>query len=162
MLLVGYLAVYLNIRVFYWNLCCNPLDMPALIGTVINVHLRCVIYLSVGPFGFGETPRLRCSTGDLFGDLLPRSISPFSFSGDGEEPPVAEFRRDGVNRTVVSKWRNLLKEKMNESNEECKKCIRKCGWLTGWEHCFWVHLRNSQTKMLTANWSMMWLHRCMG
>lgn len=63
---------------------------------------QCRIYLSV-PFGFGETPRLRGNIGDLFGDLLPKSMSPFSFSGDGEEPPVAEFRRDGVKRTVVSK-----------------------------------------------------------
>lgn len=73
--------------------------------------MQCVLYIFIGeqciylsgPFGFGDTPRLRCNMGDRFGDLLPRSISPFSFSGDGEEPPVAEFRLDGVKRTVVSK-----------------------------------------------------------
>lgn len=31
-------------------------------------------------------------------------FAPFSFSGDGDDPPpVAEFLRDGVNRTVASK-----------------------------------------------------------
>lgn len=49
-------------------------------------------------------PRLRCSTGERFGDRLAAIVSPFSFSGDGDEmPPVAEFLRDGVKRTVVSK-----------------------------------------------------------
>lgn len=92
-------------------------------------------YLLALPFGFGEMPRFRCNTGDRFvGRLimivppvikmikrtnfhcfvfLPKKFekllfAPFSFSGDGDDPqPVAEFLRDGVNRTVASKWRNL-------------------------------------------------------
>lgn len=49
-------------------------------------------------------PRLRCNIGDRFGERLAIIETPFSFSGDGDEPPpVAEFLRDGVKRTVVSK-----------------------------------------------------------
>lgn len=76
------------------------------------------------PFGFGDVPRLRCKTGDRFGERLiiidPPTIKilhyflhrffchihilPFSFSGEGDDPPpVAEFLRDGVKRTVASK-----------------------------------------------------------
>lgn len=56
------------------------------------------------PFGgFGDVPRLRTGSGERFGDRNV-AIEPFSFSGDGDEPPpVAELRRDGVRRTVVSK-----------------------------------------------------------
>lgn len=56
--------------------------------------------------------RLLCKTEERFGDLLFEMIDPFSFSGDGEDPPVAELRLDGVKRTVVSKWRNLQQSKI--------------------------------------------------
>lgn len=56
-------------------------------------------------------PRLRCNTGDRFGERQNVIELQFSFSGDGDEPPpVAEFRRDGVNRIVASKCRNLLND----------------------------------------------------
>lgn len=61
------------------------------------------------PFGFGDVPRLRWSTGDRFGERLIIIEQPFSFSGDGDDPPpVAEFLRDGVKRIVASKCLNLI------------------------------------------------------
>lgn len=61
------------------------------------------------PFGFGDVPRLRCSTGERFGERQTVIELQFSFSGDGEDPPpVAEFRLDGVKRIVASRWRNLI------------------------------------------------------
>ncbi len=51
--------------------------------------------------GFGDTPRFLPNTGDRFGERFVEK--PFSFSGDGVDPPVAEFRRDADKRTVVSK-----------------------------------------------------------
>lgn len=48
--------------------------------------------------GLGDEPRLRIGNGDRFGERLA-VMEPFSFSGDGDEPPVAEFRREGVRRT---------------------------------------------------------------
>lgn len=63
----------------------------------------------VTPFGFGETPRFLCKTGDRFGERLTVDALPFSVSGEGSAlVPVAEFLRDGVKRTVVSRWRNLI------------------------------------------------------
>lgn len=60
------------------------------------------------PFGLGDVPRLRCSTGERFGERFIKIELPFSFSGDGDEPPpVAEFLRDGVRRIVASKCLNL-------------------------------------------------------
>lgn len=71
------------------------------------------IYLLVFPFGFGEVPRLRCSTGERFGDREIIIELLFSFSGDGDEPPpVAEFLRDGVRRMVASKCLNLIEDKL--------------------------------------------------
>lgn len=68
------------------------------------------IYLFEFPFGFGDVPRLRCKTGDRFGERLIIIELQFSFSGDGDEPPpVAEFRRDGVKRIVASKCLNLMR-----------------------------------------------------
>lgn len=68
-------------------------------------------YLLAFPLGFGDVPRLRCKTGERFGERLIIIELPFSFSGDGDEPPpVAEFRRDGVRRIVASKCRNLENE----------------------------------------------------
>lgn len=73
---------------------------------------RPFIYLLVFPFGSGEVPRLRWSTGERFGERKIIFELLFSFSGDGDEPPpVAEFRRDGVRRMVVSKCLNLLVKK---------------------------------------------------
>lgn len=69
-----------------------------------NDRISSQTYLLVPLFvtGFGETPRFLPNTGDRFGEY------PFSFSGDGvDPPPVAEFRRDADKRTVVSRWRNL-------------------------------------------------------
>lgn len=69
------------------------------------------IYLLVGPFLsldclLGDAPRLRTMIGDRLGDLA--RTMPFSPSGDGDDPPpVAELRREAVNRTMVSRWRNL-------------------------------------------------------
>lgn len=51
--------------------------------------------------GFGDTPLFLPNTGDRFGERF--SENPFSFSGDGDDPPVAEFRRDADKRTVVSR-----------------------------------------------------------
>lgn len=70
---------------------------------VLSFAFVLCIYLPT-PFGFGDTPLLRCIIGERFGDRLFAIEPTFSFSGDGDEPPpVAEFRRDGVKRTVVSK-----------------------------------------------------------
>lgn len=55
-----------------------------------------------GARGLGDVPRLRIGSGERLGDRLA-VIEPFSFSGDGDEPPVAEFRRDGARRTQVSR-----------------------------------------------------------
>lgn len=67
------------------------------------IFVQCVFPLG----GFGEASLLRIKTGDRLGDRAV-VMHPFSLSGDGDEPPpVAEFRRDGVKRTVASKWRNL-------------------------------------------------------
>lgn len=53
-------------------------------------------------------PRLRCKTGERFGERLIIIELSFSFSGDGDDPPtVTEFRRDGVRRIVASKCLNL-------------------------------------------------------
>lgn len=41
---------------------------------------------------FGDVPRLRINCGDFLGDL--RLKTPFSPSGDGDEFPVAELRRE--------------------------------------------------------------------
>lgn len=43
------------------------------------------------------------------GDRLGERFADPSLSGgdDGDDPPVAEFRRDAVKRTFVSRWRNL-------------------------------------------------------
>lgn len=66
------------------------------------------------PFGLGDVPRLRCSTGDRFGERFIIIELPFSFSGDGDEPPPAEFLRDGVRRIVASKCLNLkMKNRKN-------------------------------------------------
>lgn len=70
------------------------------------------IYLLELPFGLGEVPRLRCSTGERFGDREIIIELLFSFSGDGDEPPpVAEFLRDGVRRMVASKCLKLIESK---------------------------------------------------
>lgn len=63
--------------------------------------------------GFGEVTRLRCNTGERLGERQSVIELPFSFSGDGDEPPpVAEFLRDGVRRMVASKCLNLFKTNM--------------------------------------------------
>lgn len=69
---------------------------------VNNLNIIFKIYLC-GPFAlFGETPRLRPNIGERFGDRF--ALLPFSFSGDGDDPPPeAELRREPVRRTVVSK-----------------------------------------------------------
>lgn len=51
--------------------------------------------------GFGDVPLFLPRTGERFGERFIGN--PFSFSGDGDEPPVAEFRRDADKRTVVSR-----------------------------------------------------------
>lgn len=72
------------------------------------------IYLLAFPFGLGEVPRLRCSTGERFGEREIIIELLFSFSGDGDEPPpVAEFLRDGVKRMVASKCLNLFESKLS-------------------------------------------------
>lgn len=134
---------------------------------LVNFHLivwlNRYVHLLWFPFGFGDVPRLRCKTGDRFGErftywrkMCEESVSfwlvkkwwwvecakpyinhhsqhlyltiiepPFSFSGDGDEPPpvtdVAELRRDGVKRTVVSKCRNLkfYAKQIYELNDVC-------------------------------------------
>lgn len=63
------------------------------------------------PFGFGDVPRLRWSTGERFGERQIVIELLFSFSGDGDDPPVAEFRLDGVKRMVASKCRKLIDRK---------------------------------------------------
>lgn len=102
------------------------------------------------PFGFGDEPRLRWRTGERFGERLIIIELPFSFSGDGDDPPpVAEFLRDGVNRIVASKCLNLKwpkygarerkrqrekskkKDKMNDKSRSfhCKFNIYRMGTL---------------------------------
>jgi hypothetical protein len=58
-------------------------------------------------WAFGEASRLRCINGERFGDL-DMLMASCSFSGDGDEPAVAELRRDDELRHEVSKWRNRM------------------------------------------------------
>lgn len=51
--------------------------------------------------GLGDVPRFRCSIGDFLGDFS--KVMPFSASGEGEDPPVAELRRDADSRIMVSR-----------------------------------------------------------
>lgn len=55
--------------------------------------------------GFGDEPRFRIRIGDFLGDFS--RVIPFSASGDGDDPPVAELRREADSRIIVSRWRNL-------------------------------------------------------
>lgn len=75
------------------------------------------------PFGLGDVPRLRCSTGDRFGERLIIIELPFSFSGDGDDPPPAEFLRDGVRRIVASKCLNLNTRIIQNYR------LNRCNWL---------------------------------
>lgn len=70
---------------------------------------------------FGEVPRLRINSGDLFGDF-GIATELVSFSGDGDEPPVAEFLLDDP--SLTSKCLNLFKierETPIESNFPIKR-----------------------------------------
>lgn len=49
----------------------------------------------------------RAGTGDRFGERFEFEDSS-SFSGDGEDPPVAEFRREADNCTIVFKCRKRI------------------------------------------------------
>lgn len=116
----------------------------------------------VFPFGFGEVPRLRCSTGERFGDREIIIELLFSFSGDGDDPPpVAEFLRDGVKRMVASRCLNLNEFKIIMIDRWFNFTLnRNCIVLqiykiqkniTELEHCSLVHRLSLQTGMQAAS-----------
>lgn len=73
---------------------------------IINCFSLDLPYLLLPLVVLPPTLGLRNMTGDRFGERLAL-MSFFSFSGEGDEPPdercSAEFRRDALKRTIVSR-----------------------------------------------------------
>lgn len=108
------------------------------------------------PFGLGDVPRLRWSTGERFGERQSVIELQFSFSGDGDDPPpVAEFLRDGVKRIVASKCRNLLKLSINTHKKKTCSIFSSIQILT----VFYVEFENKRRYLPNWNiafWTVIW------